>query len=151
MSVTEPRTLIVGSDLSPGTRDLLTYALETRHGTHARIVLVHVVEVGQHIWAALSREYAADDVKERLFAMADSVLRDLSAHEAKEPPVGVEVQIHWGDPANLLVNVARIEGADLIVLGRHTPGKLREFVLGGVTDKVLRRAPCPVVVVPQNG
>jgi nucleotide-binding universal stress UspA family protein len=150
MSITAPRTIIVASDLSPETRRLLSYAVEHHHAPHARLVLVHVVAVAEHVWAALSRAYAADDVKEKLFTMADDLLRDLSATHAAESPMGIEVQVHWGDPAEVLLDVARSEGAELVVMGRHAPSSVRSFVLGGVTDKVLRRATCPVAVLPMG-
>jgi nucleotide-binding universal stress UspA family protein len=51
-----------------------------------------------------------------------------------------------GDPAAELVDAARELEADLVVLGRRSRS-LRRLVLGSVSDAVLRRAPCDVLVV----
>ena len=51
-----------------------------------------------------------------------------------------------GDPAAELVDAARELGADLLVLGRRSRS-LRRLVLGSVSDSVVRRAPCDVLVV----
>jgi nucleotide-binding universal stress UspA family protein len=51
-----------------------------------------------------------------------------------------------GDPAAELVDTARALEADLVVLGRRSRS-LRRLVLGSVSDAVVRRAPCDVLVV----
>jgi nucleotide-binding universal stress UspA family protein len=51
-----------------------------------------------------------------------------------------------GDPAAELVDTARELEADLVVLGRRSRS-LRRLVLGSVSDAVVRRAPCDVLVV----
>jgi nucleotide-binding universal stress UspA family protein len=51
-----------------------------------------------------------------------------------------------GEPAAELVDAARALDADLVVLGRRS-GSLRRLVLGSVSAKVVRQAPCDVLVV----
>ncbi|MGV3721695.1 MAG: universal stress protein [Actinomycetota bacterium] len=59
----------------------------------------------------------------------------------------VVTEIRSGDPAQGLLDVARDEGADLIVVGSHGRGVLEQFLLGSVSQQVLRHAPCSVLVV----
>ena len=49
-----------------------------------------------------------------------------------------------------IVEYANQKGIDLIVMGTHGRGPLAQALLGGVVDKVLRKAPCPVVTVRPN-
>jgi nucleotide-binding universal stress UspA family protein len=60
----------------------------------------------------------------------------------------VEARYHepTGDPAEQLVTKARELGADLIVVGRRSQNPLRAL-LGSVSARVVRRAPCDVLVV----
>jgi universal stress protein A len=51
-----------------------------------------------------------------------------------------------GDPAAEIVRWAKGHGPDLLVLGTHGRRGLRRFVLGSVAERVLREAPCPVLV-----
>ena len=53
-----------------------------------------------------------------------------------------------GHPANDLVSQS--EDADLLVLGSRGYGPRRAVLLGGVSGRVVRRAACPVVVVPRD-
>jgi nucleotide-binding universal stress UspA family protein len=52
-----------------------------------------------------------------------------------------------GDPADQIVREAKHTAADIIVMGRHSHGASHPRVLGSVAEGVLRKAPCPVVVV----
>ncbi len=56
-------------------------------------------------------------------------------------------EIRSGDAATGLVDVARDEGADLIVVGSHGLGALERVLLGSVPENVLRHAHCSVVIV----
>jgi len=58
--------------------------------------------------------------------------------------VNVRRLVCCGDPANLIVERARAEQADLILMPTHGHGILRRFLLGSVTAKVLHDAECPV-------
>jgi nucleotide-binding universal stress UspA family protein len=53
-----------------------------------------------------------------------------------------------GDPPTAIVAQAATMGADLVVMGTHGRSGFDRFVLGSVTEKVLREAPCPVLTVP---
>lgn len=53
-----------------------------------------------------------------------------------------------GYPAEAIVARARLSGADLIVMASHQRTGLPRQLIGSVTEAVLRRAPCPVLVVP---
>src|SRR5206468_1617267 len=50
------------------------------------------------------------------------------------------------DPADVLLNTAADEGADLIVVGGYGHSRVREVVLGGVTRRLLRTATVPVLI-----
>ncbi|HLT37683.1 MAG TPA: universal stress protein [Enhygromyxa sp.] len=53
-----------------------------------------------------------------------------------------------GDPASEIVDVAREIDADLIVIPSRGKTGLRRWMIGSVAEKVVRRAPCPVLVLP---
>ena len=52
------------------------------------------------------------------------------------------------EPADLILEQADAVKADLLVMGSHGRGALMEALLGDVTHTVLRKAPCPVLVIP---
>jgi len=62
---------------------------------------------------------------------------------------GVEVKARtlWGDPAAVIALVAGEDKSDLVVVGSRGRGGLERLFLGSVSDKVVHRAPCSVLVV----
>ncbi|MGM0385720.1 MAG: universal stress protein [Actinomycetota bacterium] len=53
----------------------------------------------------------------------------------------------WGDPAHVILEKADAEGSTIIVLGASGKGHLAEFLLGSVSDTVVRKARIPVLVI----
>jgi nucleotide-binding universal stress UspA family protein len=53
-----------------------------------------------------------------------------------------------GNPAHEIIELAHIDGADLVVMGTHGLGGYRRMFFGSVTQSVLRHAPAPVLAVP---
>lgn len=63
----------------------------------------------------------------------------------------VETFVLSGHPASAIVQFATDNGIDLIVTGTLGKSGIEELLLGSVADKVLRHAPCPVLVVKSSG
>lgn len=63
-------------------------------------------------------------------------------------PVGANVVLKEGPVVSEIITAAMELPADLIVMGTHGLSGFERFVLGSVTEKVLRKAPCPVLTVP---
>jgi nucleotide-binding universal stress UspA family protein len=81
-----------------------------------------------------------DEVQDQL----DAVAAAFSA--AGKRPI---TDIRRGDPASVLLHTAEDEGAGLIVVGAHGLSGIERFVMGSVSERVLRHAPCSVLVVKQ--
>lgn len=72
----------------------------------------------------------------------------VSARDALNLPenrVCAEVQI--GSPAEEIVELARLEHYDLIVMGTRGLSPIKEILIGSVSERVVRTAPCPVLIV----
>lgn len=82
------------------------------------------------------------------------VHRGLDAHAETLQQQGIDVNAYLlpgTDAAELILQQAQAVQADLIVMGSRGRGALVGALLGDVTHAVLRRAPCPVLVVPISG
>jgi nucleotide-binding universal stress UspA family protein len=70
----------------------------------------------------------------------------------KVADAGIGLKIHQvvdaGQPFGSIVDCAEKEGVDLIIMSSHGRTGLSRMLIGSVTDKILRGAPCPVLVVP---
>jgi len=67
------------------------------------------------------------------------------AEEARARGVNVRQVVVQGKPSAEIVRFAEDEKVDLIVLGTHGKGMLDHALFGSTTERVIRRAPCPVL------
>lgn len=63
---------------------------------------------------------------------------------------GVERKVLHGEAPECIIGYAQESGCDLIAMGTHGQGGFRHFWMGSVTEKVARRASCPVLVFPAS-
>ena len=79
-----------------------------------------------------------------------SATEQLAKFEADAQKAGILVHsslCECGDPATTIIERATSGGYDLLVLGTHGRTGLSHLILGSVAEKVVRRAPCPVLTV----
>ena len=60
---------------------------------------------------------------------------------------GFQAQVRAGKPADVVTEYAREHGSDLIIIPSHGRTGMERFFLGSVAERVVRLAPCPVLVL----
>jgi nucleotide-binding universal stress UspA family protein len=135
--------IVVGVDGSEGGRRALDWAATEAAGRGGAVQAVTAwswdgIEYGPV--AAGSPGEAADRARELL----DRELAALAERRGSGFPVAAEVI--EGRPADVLAAAGR--AADLLVLGSHGHSRVRHTVLGSVSEDCVRKAACPVVVIP---
>ena len=142
------QTIVVALDFSDSTADALDAALTLAAAdAGAHLHLLHVVPSAMPpLW---TEEPSALDVRAVEQAWRESAVEQLTklAASQKLDPARVITAVEIGAPANEIVRYAEDHGADVIVLGSHGHGLVRRFLLGSVADKLVRQAPCAVLVV----
>lgn len=129
--------ILLPVDFSECSRKALQYAVSFARQFHAEVVLLHVVEVVPvegHTVAVEIREEAARQLSEwrkEIVSRATVKAVVTEAHSAHEA----------------IVEAARESNVDMIVLGTHGRTGLAHLVLGSTAERVVRHAPCPVLVV----
>jgi nucleotide-binding universal stress UspA family protein len=80
----------------------------------------------------------------------DDMTAELTKFAATVDTTGITLRVHVrsGDPAKEVLDEAKTLPSDLIVLGTHGLSGFDRWVLGSVTEKILRKASCPVLTVP---
>lgn len=112
---------------------------------------MHVVSIAEGYGPSMSEDLTADakaafldEAKATLESYVDQqLIRRQNLFNRKS----IVAKVEFGDPAHCLIETAREIGANLIVVGTHGKGFLEEMVIGSVSSKVLREAPCSVLVV----
>ena len=135
--------LVVGVDGSPESRLVLDEAVELARATGAHLRLVAVARppvaspAGLEAYAAL-RNAIEDAAREHLNGALGAVSHGVTT----------EASLISGDPAAKLADAAR--GASLLMLGSRSLGSGRRALLGSVSARLAREAPCPLLVHPRS-
>src|SRR5215510_4235411 len=137
---------MVPTDFSEGACHALRYGVSFAREYEAELLLLHVVE-------SVAAPYASDlfpvpmaEVFQELSAYARGELEKL-AEDAKGKGVDAKALVVQGKPSLEIMRVAREQAIDMIVLGTHGKGLLDQALFGSTTERVVRKAPCPVLTV----
>ena len=138
--------LLVPVDFSAHAEEAMRTAADLSRRYSASITIAYVYEPMQYVLPEGFLVYTPEQVnvlttgfRERL-ARAERHLVELGA-------ANVHTELLQGAVAREIVDYAKSGGFDLIVMGTHGRTGLRHVMMGSVAEKVLRLAPCPVLVV----
>lgn len=143
------KTILVPVDFSDVTPRVVEAARAIAKAFDARMVLLHVSEPEPDFIGFEPGPMAVRTAVARDFKKEHQKLEELSATIAADGFQVLALHIQ-GPVVDKIVEEAKTQGADAIVMGSHGHGALFEFLVGSVTSGVLRAAKVPVVVVPAN-
>ena len=147
-------TILCPVDFSEPSDAALVSAVDLAERFSAEIILLHAIS---NIDPMPSPSYTLTNhlveqipqIMQQMTENAHQALKELIDNRiADRVPVRKIVEI--GDPANCIVQVARTEPADLIVIATHGRSGIRDFFFGSVAEKVVRSAECPVLTLRQK-
>ncbi len=123
------------------------YALSLAEHYRAKLVAQHIVELSRH--PSLGFVVSAglyDEFRKALHQNAEQELRDFVKQHTRGQ-IHPELVVQQGAAADDILSFAQAQKADVIVMGTHGRRGFDRLVLGSVTDRVMRRAPCPVLAI----
>jgi len=156
------KQLVAAVDFSKSTEAVLKQASDLARALEAKLWILHVAS-DETMAMAYDASQFSGFAPEYITMPGDVQLaRNLSAEEIKREhgqlqgissslrETGVDAQaiLLKGEAAATIVEKARDLDADMIILGSHGHGLLHKALLGSVSEAVLRRANCNVLVVP---
>lgn len=139
------RNVLLATDFSTAAREGAGHAAALAGAEGATLHLLHVIEEFSY-WESFNlKHFPSPDVLEELERNARIALQDL-AEEAELGP-GVQIYVRQGKPFVEIVRAARDLEADVLVVGSHGQTGLSETLFGSTAERVVRKAPCAVLVV----
>jgi universal stress protein A len=146
-----PRRILVATDFSGCSKEAIDSAARLAACFSSELFLLHVFE---------PPFYTLEGRDTRIHPEVDRWVRELREKESKKldgeveavKRRGINVRPHFkeGSPLVEILNVAEEIGADLVVLGTHGRTGIDRFVMGSVAERVIRKAPCSVLVVREK-
>ena len=174
---TEIKRICVPTDFSEPADHALRYGMTLAESIHAQLHLLHVFEdlhqsvthpdFAGHSEAvlnffmrleqeAVAREELESEADEGVHGFLRSLERGVEERFAEHPsfgqPLEVEVirAVRYGRPVGQICRYARKQRIDLVVIGSQGRTGLKHFLMGSVAERVVRAAPCPVLVVREH-
>ena len=135
------QTIVVPLDFSPESLRALEFAFPLARRFGARVHIVHVNE-GAHQFSSVATSPALWSEAEAKGHLADEVEFTFGQRPRRE-----DCHIRSGKPAPEIVATAAELQADLIVVATHGRSGFKHRTLGSTTEKIIRHATCPVLVV----
>jgi universal stress protein A len=140
------KSILIPTDFSENALQALGLAKEVARGPQATLHLLHVVEpvVYPADWSYAQVGFA--DIEQELQENAEKELALLSA-SLKDEGFSVETKVKRGRASDEICAYAADHGVSIVAIGTHGRSGLEHFLFGSTTERVLRKAPCPVLSV----
>jgi nucleotide-binding universal stress UspA family protein len=140
------RKILVPIDFSEYSKKALHYAIPFAQQFHAKILLLYVVEPTIYPADFSFGQIGMPNVENELRVKGEQELQDLITNEIKGV-VPAEGLVKVGLPFVEVVSYAKEEGIDLIIVATHGHTGVEHVLFGSTAEKIVRKAPCPVLVV----
>jgi nucleotide-binding universal stress UspA family protein len=156
--MTQVKKILAPTDLSKLSLTGLRYAFNLAQSFNAEVTVYHIINRDElmHFSEQLQRfgnPIAIGRHTENLLQESQAALSHFLQDNLGDllPAVKVQTKVEMGLPYKNIVERARDDRADLIVMSTHGRTGFSHVLLGSVTEKVVRTAPCPVVSIhPQE-
>jgi universal stress protein A len=134
--------ILVATDFSQSADAAWRWAVDVARSLDADLRLVHVAMAAEAP-SNLHQDYDRD------LSLAQRLLDERAASAV--PASRVKTILRRGEPVHVLAALARDEHIDLVVVGTHQHRRAGDILVGSVAERLIRLAPCTVVVVkPSN-
>lgn len=141
----ELKKILYPTDFSSYAAAARPYAVELAKKFGAEIMIMNVLMSPSY---AVSPEFAVDltKIQKDMQTAAEANLEEVRKLVAKEG-VPARTILEIGSPFAEIVHTAKSEKADLIVMATHGHGAVKHMLLGSTAERVVRKAPCPVLTI----
>ncbi|MCS4541383.1 MAG: universal stress protein [Euryarchaeota archaeon] len=146
MKSIENNPILVATDGSEYSDAAVAHAVKLASSWGKKLIALYVASISAEvsmqtkIWENL-REIFMDEGKKALAKAKEY---------AQKEGVEIETRIVEGVPWEKIIEVAKEEKVDMIVMGSHGHTRIKDFLLGSVAERVIGGTPCPVVIVRKN-
>jgi nucleotide-binding universal stress UspA family protein len=137
---------LVPVDFSAASNNAVEHARRISAFTDAELIFIHVVVPDAPFGCADLPAICTNQLQEN----AKENLRDLVRPAHNGTGQSARSLIRWGLPAHEIVEEAKDSDVDLIVIATHGYTGWKHFCIGSTAEKVVRAAPCPVLVVREK-
>ena len=141
----EIKKILVPIDFSPASPVLVPYVKTLGQKLGAEVHLFYVVQSLAYFGGFYVPHTSIQKFEDEILKGAERKMDDFVEDHFEDFPV--QTHILTGDVAEEIINFAKKEGFDLILMGTHGRKGLDKVIFGSVAEKVVKGAPCPVLTI----
>jgi len=139
--------ILVPTDFSKFSENAVKYAAAFAEKFGAELYLLHIVQdlalfIPEAVLMTPAVTPPVEQFKSAARAALDRVVKGMNL-----PGLTIHAEVAEGVPFTEIIRAAKEKDIDLIVMGTHGHTGLAHMLLGSVAEKVVRKAPCPVLTV----
>jgi nucleotide-binding universal stress UspA family protein len=143
------KNILVPTDFSKGFINTLNYAIEFAKSMHATLHIIHVIEPIVFSSEVIITKYGFDEIPNELEIYAKKDLEKI-ATILNDKEITFTSQVLHGKAYEEILDYAKKHHIDIICISIHGQSNLENLIFGSTTEKVVRKADCPVLVVRLN-
>jgi len=153
------KKILYATDLSENSQLAFGYAASLAIRFDAEMMVLHVDEpistntyvqlsgmMGEAEWVNLQRDYGdrlSDEIVSKLKQFCEEMQASLVTIKLRDE----HVFIRKGEPVEEILALAAEQGVDIIIMGTHGYGMVKDALMGGTARRIVRRSDTPVLVV----
>ncbi len=141
------KNILCPVDHSDCSKEALKYAVSFAMKDNSKLYLLHVIDIrvfDESIDAMTPQIPDEDTLKLLKTKLLDCIPKEI------RDDMNVEALVVQGIPFVEIISIAKENNIDMIVLGSHGRTGIAHMMLGSVSEKVVRKAPCPVLTVRKS-
>lgn len=150
------KKVLIGLDYNPTAQKIAETGFSLAKAMGAEVLLIHVISdpayysstayspimgFGGYMGLNFSQSGIIDELKKASEDFLDQSKKHLG-------DTSIQTLVKEGDVAEIILDVAKESGADMIVLGSHSQKWLSAIIMGSATQKVLYHSPIPLLIIP---
>ena len=142
------KNILCPVDHSDCSKEALKYAVSFAMKEKAKLSLLHVIDIrtfDESIDSLTNPMLDDEIIKQMKSKLIDCVPKEI------RNDMEIEALVVPGIPFSEIISTAKNNKVDIIVMGTHGRTGIAHIMLGSVSEKVVRKAPCPVLTVRQPG
>lgn len=133
--------ILIPTDGSKGVQKAIDHGIELADWANADIHSIFVVDLQDYV-AALEGDVSL--IEDAIIKEGENALKKIE-DRCRQKNIDIETNILYGTPHEKILEYTEEHEIDLIIMGTHGRSGLDRFLLGSVTDKVIRKSDIPVL------
>jgi len=144
------KQILFPTDFSDFSKYAASFAVSFACDYGAKLYILHVSETSYDISEMLSEKPSPEELRAKVEELAAREIEEASTPDMLEK-LDYDITHLTGKPFAEIIKFVKEKKIDMIVMGTHGRSALESAIMGSTAEKVVRKAPCPVLTVRRPG